>query len=50
MLDVVEKVAAQVYIPFSVGGGIRSVEDANSFYERELRKLMSTRPLCNDQN
>lgn len=29
MLDVVEKVAEQVYIPFSVGGGIRTVEDAN---------------------
>jgi cyclase len=28
MLDVVERVAAQVFIPFSVGGGIRSVEDA----------------------
>ncbi|HVW28938.1 MAG TPA: imidazole glycerol phosphate synthase subunit HisF [Polyangiaceae bacterium] len=28
MLDVVEKVAAQVFIPFSVGGGIRSVDDA----------------------
>lgn len=30
MLDVVEKVAAQVFIPFSVGGGIRSVEDATN--------------------
>ncbi len=29
MLDVVEQVAAEIYIPFSVGGGIRSVEDAN---------------------
>ena len=29
MLDVVEAVAEQVYIPFSVGGGIRTVEDAN---------------------
>lgn len=29
MLDVVEQVASQVYIPFSVGGGIRSVDDAN---------------------
>ena len=29
MLDVVESVAKQVFIPFSVGGGIRSVEDAN---------------------
>jgi imidazole glycerol-phosphate synthase subunit HisF len=28
MLEVVEKVAAQIFIPFSVGGGIRSVEDA----------------------
>lgn len=28
MLEVVEKVAAQVFIPFSVGGGVRSVEDA----------------------
>ena len=29
MMDVVEEVAKQVYIPFSVGGGIRNVEDAN---------------------
>ena len=28
MLEVVEAVAAQVFIPFSVGGGIRSEEDA----------------------
>jgi imidazole glycerol-phosphate synthase subunit HisF len=28
MLDVVEQVASQIFIPFSVGGGIRSVEDA----------------------
>jgi cyclase len=28
MIDVVEEVAAEVFIPFSVGGGIRSVEDA----------------------
>jgi cyclase len=28
MIDVVERVAEQVFIPFSVGGGIRSVEDA----------------------
>lgn len=30
MLDVVERVAAQIFIPFSVGGGIRSVDDATS--------------------
>ena len=28
MIEVVEKVASQTFIPFSVGGGIRSVEDA----------------------
>jgi imidazole glycerol-phosphate synthase subunit HisF len=28
MIDVVSKVAEQVFIPFSVGGGLRSVEDA----------------------
>jgi cyclase len=28
MLDVVERTAEMVYIPFTVGGGIRSVEDA----------------------
>ncbi len=27
MLDVVSRVAAQVFIPFSVGGGLRTVED-----------------------
>jgi len=28
MIDVVEQVASQIFIPFSVGGGIRSVQDA----------------------
>jgi cyclase len=28
LLDVVERVASEIFIPFSVGGGIRSVEDA----------------------
>lgn len=27
MIDIVERVAAQVFIPFTVGGGIRTVED-----------------------
>ena len=30
MLDVVERVASQIFIPFSVGGGVRSVEDATA--------------------
>jgi len=29
MLDVVSRVASQVFIPFSVGGGLRSVEDCS---------------------
>lgn len=29
MLDVVEAVADQIFIPFSVGGGVRNVDDAN---------------------
>jgi len=29
MLDVVSRVAAQVFIPFSVGGGLRTVEDCS---------------------
>jgi cyclase len=29
MIDVVSQVAAQVFIPFSVGGGLRSVEDCH---------------------
>lgn len=29
MLDVVERVAEQVFIPFSVGGGVRCLEDAS---------------------
>jgi imidazole glycerol-phosphate synthase subunit HisF len=28
LIDVVERVASQIFIPFSVGGGIRSVDDA----------------------
>jgi len=30
MIDVVEHVASQVFIPFSVGGGVRSVENATA--------------------
>lgn len=30
MLDVVEQVASHIFIPFSVGGGIRSVDDATA--------------------
>jgi imidazole glycerol-phosphate synthase subunit HisF len=39
MLDVVRRVAAQVFIPFSVGGGLRSVSDAGSVLEAGAEKV-----------
>ncbi len=39
MLDVVNAVAQEVYIPFSVGGGIRTVEDANRLLMAGAEKI-----------
>ena len=39
MLDVVEEVAKKVYIPFSVGGGVRSVEDASKLLWAGAEKI-----------
>lgn len=39
MLDVVNEVAEQVFIPFSVGGGIRTVEDASSLLWAGAEKI-----------
>lgn len=39
MLDVVNQVAEQVYIPFSVGGGIRTVDDANKLLWAGAEKI-----------
>jgi cyclase len=39
MLDVVESVAEQVYIPFSVGGGIRNVADAKKLLWAGAEKI-----------
>jgi cyclase len=39
MLDVVEAVAKQVYIPFSVGGGIRTVGDASKLLWAGAEKI-----------
>lgn len=43
MLDVVSDVASQIFIPFSVGGGIRSVRDASSLLMAGAEKIS----LCN---
>lgn len=39
MLDVVDEVASKVYIPFSVGGGVRTVEDANRLLRAGAEKI-----------
>lgn len=39
ILDVVQAVAEQVFIPFSVGGGIRSVEDCRRVLEAGAEKV-----------
>jgi cyclase len=39
MIDVVEEVAAQVFIPFSVGGGIRNIEDATKLRMAGAEKI-----------
>ena len=39
MIDVVERVAEQVFIPFSVGGGIRSVDDATKLRMAGAEKI-----------
>ncbi len=39
MLDVVKRVANEIYIPFSVGGGIRTVEDANRLLKSGAEKI-----------
>jgi imidazole glycerol-phosphate synthase subunit HisF len=39
MLDVVRRVAAQVFIPFSVGGGLRTVSDAGRVLEAGAEKV-----------
>lgn len=39
MIDVVEDVARQVFIPFSVGGGLRSVDDCRKVLEAGAEKV-----------
>ncbi len=39
MIDVVERVSNEVFIPFTVGGGLRSVEDMRQILEAGADKV-----------
>ncbi|WP_202319174.1 imidazole glycerol phosphate synthase subunit HisF [Archaeoglobus neptunius] len=39
MIDVIERTAEQVFIPFTVGGGIKSIEDINSILSAGADKV-----------
>ena len=39
MIDIVEKVASTIFIPFTVGGGIRSVEDFQKLLTDRQRRV-----------
>ena len=50
MLDVVSRVAAQVFIPFSVGGGLRTVEDCGQVLLAGAEKVnVNTAAVLNPQ-
>jgi cyclase len=50
MLDVVEKVASQVFIPFSVGGGLRTVQDGQRILLAGAEKVnYNTNAVANPQ-
>lgn len=44
MLDVVRRTAEQVFIPLTVGGGVRAVEDVNRLLRAGPTRCPSTRP------
>ena len=43
MIDVVNRVSEQVFIPLTVGGGIRTTEDMRRIWTRGLTRRRSTR-------
>jgi cyclase len=50
MLDVVEAVASRIFIPFSVGGGIRGVEDATALRLAGAEKINVNSAAVKDPN
>ena len=46
MIDVVRRVAREIFIPFSVGGGIRALEDMREVLMAGPRRSASTPPRC----
>ena len=46
VLDMVRRTAEEVFIPFTVGGGIRTVEDIREILKAGADKCPSTRRRC----
>ena len=44
LLDTVRRTARQFFIPFTVGGGIRSLDDASAVFDAGADKVASTPP------
>jgi cyclase len=44
-LDVVRRTAEQVFIPLTVGGGIRNVEDVDRLLPAQIKSLLTPQPL-----
>src|SRR6201747_386392 len=50
LLDIIERVAAQVFIPLTVGGGVRSVEDVRRLLNAGADKIsMNSSAVSNPQ-
>jgi len=50
MLEVVRAVARGIFIPFSVGGGLRTLDDIAQCCSRAPRKFRSILARCEIQN
>ena len=46
LLDAVRGTARSLFVPFTVGGGIRQLEDAAAVFDAGAERSPSTRPPC----